>query len=554
MKTNVVIQPTMLAEIAANLADCPWGGGRTALMVKFAKQVGLTASTLYRHLKKNSLIDGGAKNRAPIRPEYRSWVAIAKQLAMKTPKDAPPVPLWLAIRQAVADHLIPPEALQVHINSLHRVAREMGLQELPKRTRQLHHDHPMGVIQFDASTSERFSVVEMTSDGDFILRLHTRPYSEYKNKPLINKLGLRCIVYALWDMHSGYSLSRYTVAKGEDGWDGIDFLIWAMLPKDDPRIPFQGAPESLWMDQGPTSKLKESVDLLNRLEIPIVTGEPYEKTRMGGVERTHRTRWNNLEATFFLRYRKGEKFEILLSELNRALWDFLAEVANERPARFNQGLTRRQAWLQGVARMGGVRSIPEGAMATLTTCFRRTVNAGVFVFNHQTYEIDLGLGNVHVFCDMEGTPRNAKCILTGADYAVTYRGPVMVGQEFRGIAETPAQKLKKRAHDIIGQTRIFGNDDTEPSNIIQLPPRTVPARPLLNPQVPDTSFASLDDAMLFFSSLYTLPLTPDVRGFIRDYIQSTGMNRDTVRKFTANLLDAAKSTQDPANSNERIAL
>ena len=63
---------------------------------------------------------------------------------------------------------------------------------------------------------------------------------------------------------------------------------------------FHGVPDDLWSDQGPLFKSSAARDLLNRLGIRLVTGEPYAKERMGGVERAHRHRWARFEGALFL--------------------------------------------------------------------------------------------------------------------------------------------------------------------------------------------------------------------------------------------------------------
>lgn len=59
--------------------------------------------------------------------KYRHWVTIVKTLALKVPKGARPAPFWLALRQAVANGLIPPAAHAIPVVTLYRVAREMGV-------------------------------------------------------------------------------------------------------------------------------------------------------------------------------------------------------------------------------------------------------------------------------------------------------------------------------------------------------------------------------------------------------------------------------------------
>lgn len=525
----IALSVDLLAEIGAAVTGGSHGN-KTDIVKHYAGKNGISPSTLYRQLNRAGLINGTDRPRAPVRPEYRQWVVIAKQLALKVPKGVRPVSLWMAMRQAVMDGLVPEKAMQVADGTFNRIAREMGLQEQPQKTRTLTTTHPMRYVQLDASTSEHFSIVKRLDDGDYLLRLHTRPNIDgYKNKPLM-KDRLRPVVYAIWDMYSGYQLARYTAAMGENAEDSADFLLWACGTDKDDRFPFCGVPEHLWSDQGPLFKSASSRDLLDRLGIILETGEPYDKTRMGGVERTHSERWS-WERSFFMRLEKGQHFEITLSALNQALWDYLAEIVNERASRCHSGMSRRNAWVSGVNRMGGVVQIPPDAMATLAIAHRRKVRAGMFVFFYKEYEVDgIGLGEVSILTDTTLTPQVVRNLDTGKQHTFRYRGPVMVGEEFRGIKETPRDKLAKIAHELVGQNPLFGDGENLPENVISIPARVLPAKPLFNPLADELNYASVDEAMAAFAAAYQLPMSQEHRTMVRELV-----SKDTSKKYIADL-------------------
>ena len=203
------------------------------------------------------------------------------------------------------------------------------------------------------------------ADGDYRLRLYDRSYSlpGCRNAPK----RLRVMVYAVWDMCTGYTLARYTVAKGENALDALDFLCWALAEKDDPRIPFHGVPDDLWSDQGPLFKSSAARDLLSRLGIRLVTGAPYAKDRMGGVERAHRHRWARFENALFLRGTET----LTLSGLNTRLGEFGISENARRPSRTRvegRGASRTAAWVALTNRRSAdnrLRRLPPNPIATL---------------------------------------------------------------------------------------------------------------------------------------------------------------------------------------------
>ena len=130
---------------------------------------------------------------------------------------------------------------------------------------------------------------------------------------------MRLGVYGLWDMCTGYQLARYAVERGESSTGAMEAVCWAGEEKDDPRLVMHGKFDDLWSDLGPFAKSSAATDLLDRLDIDLVTGEAYAKERMGGVERTHRTRWARFERSLFTRGIET----ILLSELAPRLIEYL---------------------------------------------------------------------------------------------------------------------------------------------------------------------------------------------------------------------------------------
>lgn len=370
--------------IATTLATAGHGE-RTAIADRLAATYGVSRATIYRVAKRG----GTSRKRAPKRPEYRGWTRIAVAMSHLAPK---PIPLDLAIRGAIASGDLPPEAVMMPVSTARTIARAQLLTPKPKRTHRMHADYPMQALQIDGSSSEHLVVAKALPDGDYLLKLHRRPYSAkgYKNKP-VGPDRLRVLLYAVWDMCTGYTYSQYCAAKGETALDAMDFLCCALTLKANPRIPIHGVPDDVWSDLGPFAKSTPATDLLERLDINLVTGEPYKKERMGGVERSHRTRWSRLERSLFMR----GKDTITLSDLNARLTEFEIEHNASRPSRTpvaGKTVSRTAAWIALTnARPADnpLRKLPDNPIETMAQEARRKIDSnGIVRWDGIEYECE----------------------------------------------------------------------------------------------------------------------------------------------------------------------
>ena len=245
--------------IVAEMAAAPHGT-RADTARRLATTYGCSVATVYRHADRR----GARRQRESARPEYRDWVRRAVQLAHRAPK---PVPLDLAIEGAIEMGLIPAAAAAMPLATAQRVRRELGLVRTSKRTHRLHADYPMQALLVDGSTSQYLTVAGRLDDDDYQLRLHRAPYPAggYKNKPL-GADRLRVLVYGVWDMCTGYVLSRYCVGTGETALAQMEFLAWVFAKKTDPRLVMHGLPDDLWSDLGPFYRSQPVRDLCEALE------------------------------------------------------------------------------------------------------------------------------------------------------------------------------------------------------------------------------------------------------------------------------------------------
>lgn len=520
--------------IAEHVADTPRAGRRT-VVAALAERYGVSSSTVYRIAR----LGGSPRSRAPHRPEYRDWVRTVVAWAQRAPK---PIPLDLAIAGAIEAGELPPEAARMPLATARRLRRELDLAERPKRTHRLHAEFPMQAVQLDASTSE-YLVATGADEGDATrLALYRKPgpASGYKNKPL-GEDRLRVVVYALWDLCTGAVRSRYCVSRGENSLDALDFLCWGLAPAADPRVVMHGVPEDLWVDQGPLLKSAPARDLIERLDVNLVTGAPYAKERMGGVERSHRTRWARFERPLFLRSEES----ITLGEVNARLQEYEVRengVRNARTSVDGQVLSRTSAWLALTQRRPAdrpLRRLPEDPLGTLAREARRVIDVnGLIRWDGALYEsADWHARTVIVRRRMDGSGDLViEDPATGERRTARRYAPRAYG-EVRAAKATALDRL------IAGDAERErpGADVHAPQAspaVVPMPPRTAPAAPLENPLAAG-SCRDLAEAWRVFAEVYPHPLTPAQRARLERHFLAAELDRDAVTALAQELTAAA---------------
>lgn len=367
-------------------------GERTATAKRLAHEYDISVASVYRIAGR-----GGTSRPKARREDYREWVRTAAQIAHRSPNA--PASLDLAIAAGIACGELPRQAAAMPLATAHRLRREMALVRTDARTQRMDADYPMQALQIDGSSSQHLSVAGRADNGDWLLKLHRRPTPAggYKNKPL-GADRMRLKIYGVWDMCTGYTLSRYCVAQGESAEDALDFFLWAVGSKDDSRIVLRGLPDDLWTDQGALFKSLAAADLLGRMRVNLNLGAPYNKTRQGGVERHWRTLWQRFEPTLFLRAAET----ITLTALNIRLHEFQIRENARRPSRTpvaGRRATRADAWVALTnARPADnrLRECPPNALATLAREAPRRVDSnGIVRWRNTEYEIP-GIHNAWV--------------------------------------------------------------------------------------------------------------------------------------------------------------
>ena len=529
MKLSAAVIESIRAELGA-----AGHGEKAAVVRRLSAAYGVSAATIYRAAG----VGGTRRPRAKQRPEYRDWTRLAVRLAHKAPE---PLPLDLAIEAGVETGVLPEEARTMPLPTARAIMRELGLVLKTRRTHRLHADYPMQAVLVDASTSEHL-VAERLEGDEWVLKLHRRPWSAsgYKNKPL-KPHRMRVVVYALWDMCTGTVVSRYAVERGESALGAMEFLCWALAEEKDPRLVMHGVPDDLWSDQGPLAKNQAALDLIERLDINLVLGEPYQKARMGGVERSHRTRWSRFERALFLR----DSETITLSELNARLVEFLVRENDQRPARTpidGRRVSRTAAWTALVrAREVPLRALPENPIETMAREARKKIDAnGLIRWDGVEYEAGGGWHDRWVIAHRAMDGSGDLAIVDEATEAkqVAKRYAARPYGEVRSAPKTPLDKLLEEPAPE-GSADLWAPKNA--TDLVRFPSRTAEAAPLENPLNTDR-LGSVEEAMRVFVSVYPHPLSPDNRALVVERIKEAGLSRRAVVELASALTTLNRRT------------
>ena len=520
-------------------------GKRTETADRLAETFGVSRATVYRAAERR----GTKRARAWTRPEYRDWTRSAVRIAQEGPPGEP-VPLDEAIRGGIDDGVLPPEAADMPVQTAYRVARELGLKPKRRRTQRLDADWPMQALQCDGSTSKYLVPVKRLPDGDWLLKLHRKPTPArgYKNKPL-GPDRERVIVYGLWDMCTGYTLSRYVVARGETAADELTVLCWALEESDDPRIPFHGKPDDLWFDQGNVFKSAAARDFIERLDINPNPGRPYNKERMGGVERAHRARWARFERTLFLRREKT----IALSELNARLLEFHVRENARRPSRTpvaGRRVSRTAAWVALTnARPADNRLQKIVPNAIKTIAHEKTDasidNNGHVRWDNVTYEVD-DWHSMHVTARRGLVGEQDHIIVEDPktkERRVAYPYRKRPYGAIRGIAKTELEQLAEAPLEFEGADLYAPGRDTADPKVTAIPARSADAAPLEDP-LEAGSHPDIERAMSAFTRLYPHPLRPEHRALVVERIRDAGLAKQAVVDIAQGLTALAQEGRD----------
>jgi transposase InsO family protein len=506
--------PVVIAQARQEIKFAPHGH-KSVMAGKWAAVFGISYQSMYR------LIQDTTKKRErkgdPVKAEYRDWTKIVFQIKKRPPEEAGEISTEDAIVIGIKSGELPAEAAMVPVGTYNLIARKAGYTKQEIRANRFQAERPNQAHHFDASTSKFFYIAKSLGNGDYLLKIH-RPAKHYKNKPIpVDKL--RPWIYGLTDDHSGRFIARYVAAQGENSADSMSFLSWAWSDI--------GLPEKLLADQGMLKKALPSRDLIERLGVELPEMMPYQKRGHGKIERPWRTAWQKFELPFF-GVSDWDKFEISMTEMNQQLTNYINDKYNQLPHRFENDITRLQAWNR-INLHGGIITIPENALATVLKRSKRKVDiAGILQYEGASYEVK-GLHEawVYVFEGVFDDRLIVQEIATGKKYEVRKFAPLAL-DEYRAHPETAHQKLIAEDQlQVAHSAMLYATAKPADEKIISMPIRTKEEREIADP-FDVHHYATLADAMKEFSEIVGTFIHPEEREGIEAAIVGNGLNKQFV--------------------------
>ncbi|WP_456386604.1 IS481 family transposase [Profundibacter sp.] len=198
------------------------------------------------------------------------------------------------------------------------------------------------------------------------------------------------MLFSLVDDRSGTAYQEYRCVYGEDAETALRFMFNAMAPKED--SPFQGIPETIYLDNGPVAKSLVFQNMMERLGINWQThmpagsdGNRTTARSKGKVERPFRTVKEAHETLYHFHKPETE------AEANSWLQNFINRY-NEKPHR-REAHSRIEDWIANLPE-SGIREMCswERYCAFAREPERRKVGSDARVSVQGTYyEVDAGL-------------------------------------------------------------------------------------------------------------------------------------------------------------------
>lgn len=444
------------------LAEKLKGSGRRerrAILDAYAQTTGYSRPQLYRIARKHGF-DTGRRRRdkgvlkSGLTDGQIEFLAALLHVTGRENK-GPIMPTEMALQIAVDNGII--DQGQVSVSTVNRILRERQIskrhQTAPEPHTTMRSLHPNHTHVVDVSVCIQYYLkngrLGFMDERDF-----------YKNKPQnFAKVKTRLLRYVLVDHFSSAFYFKYYDTTGETQNNLYDFLKESWAPKENPKLPFRGVPLNLLMDRGSANISKSIVSMLERLDVNIPEGRPYNPRRQGAVETTHEIIEGWFEAG--LRIQPATTVE----ELNAWAVDFAAWYnATKRHSR--HGMPRSACWMQITTDQ--LRDLPPDDI--LQDLYanpeeERTVD-GTYCISYR--------GNTYHLKHVDGLFRGAKVRavlkpyrwpsidvrfrdtvyevnpidVLPADLGGFRRNAAVIGESYRSQPETEAQKAKKRFENI----------------------------------------------------------------------------------------------------------
>ncbi len=202
-------------------------------------------------------------------------------------------------------------------------------------------------VRFEAEYSNQCWHFDLSS-SDLKRLKNATPLEPGRGKPLL-------MLYSVVDDRSGVSYQEYHEVYGEDVGAALKFLFNAMSVKDHQEFPFQGIPETIYLDNGPITRSRVFQKVMNYLGIKIQTHLPQGKDgrrvtarAKGKVERPFRTVKEMHETLYHLHEPET------ITEANTWLMQFLLHYNKQSHRRETH--SRIEDWIGNLPR-DGIRQI-----------------------------------------------------------------------------------------------------------------------------------------------------------------------------------------------------
>ncbi|MFA5183316.1 MAG: hypothetical protein WC405_18535 [Syntrophales bacterium] len=324
---------------------------RRAVMAKYRDLAGMSEQHLYR-VAAGYGFDSGRKRRSD-RGVLKTGVTdrqieLVGALLYETGREnkGPIMPVERAIQIAEMNGYMEPG--QVTPSTMNRILRERQMSKAHMKTdtpyTPMKSLHPNHTHVYDVSVCIQYYM----KDGKLGI-MDERDF--YKNKfENFSKIKKRLLRYVLVDHFSGAFNFRYYNTTGETQENLWDFLKWTWGGNHHDKLPFRGVPFHLLMDTGAANKSHAIVNFLERLEVNIPKGLPYNPRRQGACETTHTIIEEWFESGLRIQQGTSEE-EINAWALDMSVW-YQATKLHTR-----HGMARTPCWL--LIKEDQLRELPE---------------------------------------------------------------------------------------------------------------------------------------------------------------------------------------------------
>jgi len=312
---------------------------RKAILAKYRDRTGFSDQHLYRVAAEHGFTSGrrGRSDRGVLKTGLTDeQIELVAGLMYETGREnkGPIMPVERAIQLAEMNGYL--GCGQVTPGAMNRILRERQMSKAHMKAPAPHTPmqslHPNHVHVFDVSVCIQYYL----KNGKLGI-MDEKVF--YKNKPEnFAKIKERILRYVITDHFSGAFRARYYNTSGESAENLWHFLKWAWGTQCHEKLPFRGVPFILLMDTGAANKSHAILNFLERLEVEVPRGLPYNPRRQGSVETTHTIIEQWFESG--LRIEPGTEIE----QINVWLWDWMAwHQAFKNHSRLK--MPRTPAWL-----------------------------------------------------------------------------------------------------------------------------------------------------------------------------------------------------------------